>query len=208
MKLTDRTVADLLAAFRSSTPTPGGGSASALAGAIGASLLAMVAGLPRSRAATEEDVERLGAAGVRCAGLSNRLAALVDLDSEAYERVVSAYALPKETDEQKTARSGHIQEALRAATDAPLAVMRACRDAIEQGQVVAQLGSRNASSDVQVAMELLGAGFRGAGVNVEINLGSVKNDAYVEAVREEIARLSLEADKGVTSARARLGAAS
>ena len=70
MRLTDRSVRDLLQAFRSSEPTPGGGSASALAAATGASLLAMVAALPKSRAATEEDVERLTAAGARCVGFA------------------------------------------------------------------------------------------------------------------------------------------
>ena len=87
MKLTDTTVTDLLAAFRSPEPTPGGGSAAALAGAIGASLLAMVAGLPKSRAATAEDAARLKAAGERCAALAAELEALVDRDSEAYDLV-------------------------------------------------------------------------------------------------------------------------
>src|SRR5512141_18714 len=80
MKLTDKTVADLLAAFQSSDPTPGGGSAAALAGAIGASLLAMVAGLPKSRAATEEDAERLEAAAARCRELAAHLSDMVDRD--------------------------------------------------------------------------------------------------------------------------------
>ncbi len=203
MRLTDRSVRDLLQAFRSSEPTPGGGSASALAAAVGASLLSMVAGLPRSRAATGEDVERLAAAGSRCEGLAERLAAFVDRDSEAYELVVAAYRLPKGTDEEKAARSARIQEALRQATDTPLQVMRACAESIEQGDVVAQFGNLNASSDVQVGMELLGAGLRGARLNVEINLGSVKDEEYTGRVRGEVARLSLEAERGIEAARAR-----
>lgn len=206
MKLIDRPVASLLAAFRSSDPTPGGGSASALAGAIGASLLAMVAGLPRSKAATEEDVERLAAAGARCSSIADTLASLVDRDSNAYEEVVAAYRLPKTTDAEKAARSGTIQQALRHATDVPLQVMRACSQAIEQGEVVAQFGNPNAASDVQVGMELLGAGLRGARLNVEINLGSVKDTAYTDHLRGEIARLSLEAERGVAAARTRLTA--
>ena len=186
MKLTERRVDDLLQAFRSPDPTPGGGSAAALAGAIGASLLAMVAGLPKSRAATEEDVERLQAAGRRCAAIAGDLTTLVDRDSEAYDLVVGAYKQPKRTDEEKSARSAAIQQAMRAAIAAPLDVMRACAAAAEQGVVVAALGNPSASSDVRVGFELLGAGLRGAKLNVEINLGSVKDAAYVETVRRDV----------------------
>lgn len=186
MKLTERRVDDLLQAFRSPDPTPGGGSAAALAGAIGASLLAMVAGLPKSRAATEEDVERLQAAGRRCAAIAGDLTTLVDRDSEAYDLVVGAYRQPKGTDEEKAARSAAIQQAMRAAIAAPLDVMRACAAAAEQGVVVAALGNPSASSDVRVGFELLGAGLRGAKLNVEINLGSVKDAAYVETVRRDV----------------------
>ena len=186
MKLTERRVDDLLQAFRSPDPTPGGGSAAALAGALGASLLAMVAGLPKSRAATEEDVERLQAAGRRCAAIAGDLTTLVDRDSEAYDLVVGAYKQPKGTDEEKAARSAAIQKAMRAAIAAPLDVMRACAAAAEQGVVVAALGNPSASSDVRVGFELLGAGLRGAKLNVEINLGSVKDAAYVETVRRDV----------------------
>jgi len=186
VKLTERRVDDLLQAFRSPDPTPGGGSAAALAGALGASLLAMVAGLPKSRAATEEDAERLQAAGRRCAAIAGDLTTLVDRDSEAYDLVVGAYKQPKRTDEEKSARSAAIQQAMRAAIAAPLDVMRACAAAAEQGVVVAALGNPSASSDVRVGFELLGAGLRGAKLNVEINLGSVKDAAYVETVRREV----------------------
>ena len=186
MKLVERTVLDLLAAFRSSEPTPGGGSASALAGAVGASLFAMVAGLPKSRAATEEDAARLRAAASRCAELADHLAALVDRDSDAYDLVVSAYRRPKSTEEEKASRSAAIQDAMRAAIAAPLDVMRACAAAVEQGVVIATLGNPSASSDVQVALELLGAGVRGAKLNVEINLGSVKDQEYVSTIRGDV----------------------
>src|SRR5262245_27545435 len=101
MKLTDRSVASLLDAFRSPSPTPGGGSAAGLAGALGASLLGMVAGLPKSRAATEEDAQRLTAAGARCTALAAELETLVDRDSAAYDLVMGAYKQPKATDEEK-----------------------------------------------------------------------------------------------------------
>ena len=100
MKLTDGTVADLLAAFRSPDPTPGGGSASALAGAVGASLLAMVSALSKPKAVEDDDVLRLQVAGNRCRVLAEQLTALIDRDSEAYETVVAAYRLPKATDDE------------------------------------------------------------------------------------------------------------
>src|SRR5215831_3936456 len=103
MVLTKQTVESFLAAIRSSSPTPGGGSAAALAGAMGASLLAMVAGLPKS-AATAEDTERLKAAGARCTAIAGELEALVERDSEAYDSVLAAYKLPKGTEEEKAAR--------------------------------------------------------------------------------------------------------
>ena len=186
MTFTDRTVAQLLEAFASPEPTPGGGSAAALAGALGASLLAMVAGLPKSRAATAEDSARLAAAGARCRAIAADLTALVDRDSDAYQLVMDAYRQPKATDADKALRSAAIQEAMRAAIAAPLAVMRACAAAAEQGVVIAALGNPSASSDAAVAFELLGAGTRGAKLNVETNLGSIKDAAYAETVRGEV----------------------
>ena len=190
MKLTDLSVNDLLARFRSAEPTPGGGSAAALAGALGASLLAMVAGLPKSKAATEEDAQRLSAAGQRCAALAAELAGLVDQDSDAYDLVMRAYKLPKDSDADKAARSAAIQAAMRQAIATPLAVMRASAAAAEQAVVVAAMGNPSASSDVRVGLELLGAALRGARLHVEINLGSVKDADYVSTIRHEIARLS------------------
>jgi methenyltetrahydrofolate cyclohydrolase len=203
-RLTDLTLIDLLAAFRSPEPTPGGGSASAVSGAVGASLLAMVGGLSKSRAATEEDLERLAAARMQCAWLGDRLAVLVDRDSEAYEMVVAAYRLPKSTDEERQARTEAIQIAFRAAIDAPLDVMKACADAIEQGVIVAELGNRNASSDVEVGLELLLAGVRGGRLNVEINLGMLKDAGHVAIVGEESARIEAAARARVAQARAHL----
>lgn len=190
MKLTEQTVAEVLAAFRSPDPTPGGGSAAALAGAVGASLLTMVAALPKPKAGTDDEVARLRTAGQRCRVSAEKLAALVDRDSEAYETVLAAYRLPKATDEEKAERGGRIQHALRLAIEAPLDVMRACSEGLAQGHVVAALGNPNASSDVQVGFELLRAGLRGARLNVDINLPSLKDATYAEAVRIEAGRLA------------------
>jgi methenyltetrahydrofolate cyclohydrolase len=187
-KLTDRSLIDLLTAFRSPDPTPGGGSAAALAGAIGASLLTMVTQLPKPRAATQADVERLSAAGVRCSTLSEHLTELVNDDSAAYDEVMAAYRLPKSTEDEKPLRVAAIQRALRRATEVPLEVMRACAEALDEANAVSSLGNANAASDVKVSIELLRAGLRGAGYNVEINLEAIRDAEYVASARAEKAR--------------------
>src|SRR5262245_22996943 len=201
MTLGDKPLSTVLEEFRSSDPTPGGGSAAALAGAVGASLLAMVASLPKPRAESNAHVAGLRSAGEHCAAHVDRLATLVDRDTEAYEAVVAAYRMPKTSDAEKAARAAAVQAALRAATETPLDVMRECRTAIGHAVVVAELGNRNASSDVRVGLELLLAGLRGAGFNVEINLGSVKDAGYVESARHEAARLTAAAEESAAAAR-------
>ena len=186
MSLVTQSVSELLAAFRSASPTPGGGSAAALAAATGASLLAMVAGLPKSKAATEEDAQRLQTAGDRCSALALELERLVDTDSAAYELVMAAYKRPKATDADKAARAAAVQAAFREAIAAPLAVMRAAAAATEQGVVIAALGNPSAASDFEVGLELLDAALRGARLNVETNLGSVKDQEYVDRIRNEV----------------------
>jgi formiminotetrahydrofolate cyclodeaminase len=189
MKLRTIPLTTLLEAFRSPAPTPGGGSASALAGALGASLLVMVAELPNPRAATPQELRQLQEARERCRALAQRLEVLIDADSDAYDRVVAAYRLTKATDEDRERRSARIQEALTAATETPLDVMRACASALEAEPTLCALGNANAASDVGVARELLGAGLRGARLNVEINLERLKDSKYVARVREDVARM-------------------
>lgn len=184
MGLSDQRFFDLLRLFRSPHPTPGGGSASALSGAVGASLLAMVAALPKPRTATADETTRLTESGARCASISDRLAHLMDRDSEAYELVVAAFRLPKSSEQEKSARTARIQDALRVATEVPLEVMRTCAEAIQLAAAVARLGNRNASSDVRVGLELLAAGLRGARLNVQINLESITDADYIAKTRD------------------------
>jgi methenyltetrahydrofolate cyclohydrolase len=195
MNLSQLPFPELLRAFRSSEPTPGGGSAAALTGAVGASLLAMVAGLPKARVQGQDDAERLSAAGMRAAGLSDRLSKLIDADSEAYNLVLAAFRLPKGTEEDKRARSVRIQEALRAATETPLDVVRACEEGIQVAKVVATFGNRNAASDVRVALELLMAGLRGAKLNVDVNLGSLTDTAFAGTIGREAERCLADGER-------------
>ena len=188
--LVDRSFRDLLDAFSSTDPTPGGGSASAMASAVGASLLMMVAGMPKTRSGAPEEKDELARAASIVSGLRTRLTAAVDADTAAYDRVVAAYRLPKASADEQAARQQAIQAALRAATDVPLDVVRWSAQALEQAVVVARNGYRAAASDIGVAAALLQAGATGARLNVEINVGSVKDAAYVESVRGELQSLT------------------
>jgi formiminotetrahydrofolate cyclodeaminase len=200
MSLAQLPFTELLRAFQSQEPTPGGGSASALAGAVGASLLAMVAGLPKPRVQDPDQAQRLAAAGAGSAAISGHLSVLIDRDSDAYNLVVAAFRLPRTTDEEKQARTRQIQDALRIATQAPLDVMRECAGAMQLAGDVAALGNRNASSDVQVAVELLRAALRGAKLNVEANLASLTDDTFKVAVRGEVERLVVEGEQRAAAA--------
>ncbi len=196
MKLTSLTVSELLAAFRSAQPTPGGGSGAALAGAVGASLFAMVASLPKSQAASDADRWDLSAACDRCTGIATQLEALIDQDSDAYNLVVGAFRLPKGTEDEKAARSAAIQKAMIAATEAPLEVMRRCAEALAMAPLIQRLGNPNASSDTGAARELLRAALSGAQQNVEVNLSSVKDTEYVGRVRAEVESLTASGTAG------------
>jgi formiminotetrahydrofolate cyclodeaminase len=183
--LRDLAFRDLLAAFSSPDPTPGGGSASALSSAVGASLLMMVAALPKTRSGSDADRTALAAAADALAGIRDRLAAAIDDDTAAYDGVVAAYRLPKATAEEQTARKAAIQGALRAATDVPLEVMKQSARALEEATVVAAHGSKSASSDVGVAIALLMAGTTGANLNVDVNLKAIGDATYRGTVSDE-----------------------
>ena len=179
-------LAQLLDAFASNQPVPGGGSAAALAGAVGASLLIMVAGLPKTRHGTDEERSALTATAARLRPLRDELASLIDRDSEAYASVINAYRLPRSTHAEQTARRDAIDEAMRAATEAPLATIRACERAMREAEVIVSSGAASASSDVAVGIELLKTAARGAGMNVDTNLAAVKDDEYVQRVSQEL----------------------
>jgi formiminotetrahydrofolate cyclodeaminase len=195
MSLTDKSVRDLLSAFSSSDPTPGGGSAAALASAVGASLLLMVTGLPKTRSGSEEDRAALTAASAALADLRTTLTAAIDADTAAYDQVVAAYKMPKVSADEQSTRKTAIQQALRAATEVPLGVVRMSAAALEQAAIVAAHGHRAAGSDVGVGVALLRAGLRGARLNVEINIGSITDAGYASAVTAEITRLSESASR-------------
>ncbi len=205
MSLVEKSLRDLLAAFASSDPTPGGGSAAAAASAIGASLLMMVAGLPKTRTGSEAEKTTLTSAGIWLTRLQAQLTDAVDADTAAYDQVVAAYRQPKATPPEQASRKAAIQRALHAATDVPLNVMRLSAESLQHARAVAADAHRPAASDVGVAVALLMAGLQGARLNVETNIGALSDAAYKDAVAAEVDRLMRVGGESAEAARSSLG---
>ena len=197
-------LADLLDAFASNEPVPGGGSAAALAGAVGASLLIMVAGLPKTRTGAPEEAADLAEASARLRPLRDTLASLVERDSAAYTAVLEAMRLPKATDADREARRAAIEDAMRGAIDMPMDTMRACQQALRGAVIVANNGNTNASTDTGTAVLLLMAGLRGAALNVDVNLKSLSDAAFAKRVSAERDQLASDAEADARRATDRL----
>ena len=194
-------LADVMDAFSSTDPVPGGGSAAALAGAVGTSLLLMVAGIPKTKTGAPEETADLAEAAARLHPLRDQLLELVDRDSDAYTQVMAALRLRKETDAEKAARTEAIDRATRAATETPLDTMRACQQALRGAVIVASNGNRRTTSDVGVGVELLLAALRGARMNVDINLSTLDDGAYTARVKKEAEELRRDAEADADAAR-------
>ena len=169
----------------SNAPAPGGGSVSALVGSLACALAAMVGNLTLNKKkyeAVQEDMTRLV---TRATALMDTLRSLVDEDTEAFNRVMAAFALPKNTDSEKQARAAAIQQATIEATQTPLRVLRTCAQAVELVETARSMGNVNALSDTGVAAALLRAGAEGASLNIMINLGSITDQDLVDAIARE-----------------------
>ncbi len=201
-RLTDRPFRELLAAFASSAPTPGGGSAAALTASVAFALLTMVTRMPRTRTGTDDERTTLDRVSEETQRLGEHAVQLVDDDAASYEEVVAAYRLPKTTDDEKTARRAAIEAALRGAAEVPLDVMRACQAGLVSAIDVAKSGNPAAGSDVAVAVELLMAATRSAALNVRENLKSIREVGYVDGVGAEVERLEASAVELAKDARA------
>lgn len=178
-------MADFLDAVAAGTPTPGGGSVAALAGALGAALETMVANLTLGRqkyAAVEAEME---AVRTRAQALRTDLAGLVAQDSAAYEQVMAAYKLPKDVPE----REGAIQTAMRDAAEVPLTVAEKALAVIELAAIAASKGNTNATSDAVVGAYLARAAVDGAALNVRTNLTSMTDPVLVEDLRRRVTEI-------------------
>jgi len=196
-------------ALASSAPTPGGGCASALSGALGASLAAMVA---RATAASEKFADRadeMNEVVDEADGLRSELLGLVDADAAAFAQVMAAFRLPKETLQEQAARSQAIQAGYKAAVEPPMRVCTQSVRVLELALQVAEQGNPNAVSDAGVAALLAAAALDGGALNVEINLGSIEDEAFratqADRVRAAQAQGQALRDKALAAVRARLG---
>ena len=167
--LLDLPAGELLERFASSQPTPGGGSAAALAGALGAALAAMVCAMPKTRTGAAEERARLDAALGQGQQAGSRLRQLVDEDTAAYEAVLAAYRMPKGSEEEKAERKSAVDRAMERATAMPLETAKACVTVLDAAVEAAAHGNANALSDARTAGALALAGLLGAVENVRIN---------------------------------------
>lgn len=186
MALTKLTVQDFVEQLASANPTPGGGSASALAGAVAAGLVEMACNLTVGREKFRDVEEELKVVLARAGKLREQLLAAVDEDTDAYDKVSQAYKLPKATEEEKNARSAAIQEALKYATEVPLKVALASLEVSQLALIALEKSNPNVASDARVARVVADAAREGATANVEINLGSITDGDFVDKIRDEL----------------------
>ncbi|MEP6621163.1 MAG: glutamate formimidoyltransferase [bacterium] len=173
----------------SPSPTPGGGSVTAHAGALAAALAQMVAGLTAGRKKYVSVDAEMREIGIRAASLGNELGALVARDAAAYAIVSAAYKLPGETPEQQQEKAARIDDALMHAAEVPLETARACAAVAELACAVAERGNTNAASDAGVAALLADAGCAGAAYNVRINVASLSDKPRGAALTDEAKQL-------------------
>jgi len=177
----DQSIESFLDALASKSPTPGGGSAVAVLGAMGAALVSMVANLTIGKKNYEAVAEEMTVSLEAADQLRGRILGLVEADISAFDQVMAAYGLPKETEVEKATRSEAIQLGLKAATEVPLVCAELCREVILLSRSVAEKGNRNVISDAGVAVLSAHAGFRSAVLNVHVNTGTIRDEAFVAA---------------------------
>ena len=192
----------------SKEPVPGGGGASALAGALGMALGNMVGALTvgkKKYADVEEDIKRLME---EAQSLQDELLALIQKDAESFAPLAAAYGMPKETDSEKAEKARVLEEALKTACSAPLEIMEKCCRVIDLQKEFAEKGSALAVSDAGVGVIFAKAALQGAALNVFINTSSMKDREYAEAIdckaEEMLTEYTVAADTVYASVYSRL----
>jgi len=190
MSLRDLTLGSFGEALASSRPTPGGGSASALAGSLASALVAMVA---RTTAGSKKFADRaaqMESIAREADALRTDLLVLVDEDAAAFDQVMQAIRLPKTTAEEQAARAHALQDGYRAAIGPPMKVCDGAVRALELAVQVAEAGTPSAASDAGVAALLASAALEGGALNVRINQGSVTDQTYKDTLTARLQALS------------------
>jgi len=184
MELKQHKLNEFIDALASDAPSPGGGSASALAGAVGAALAAMVAGLTLGREKYKEHEELVLEVAARVEELQSELIDGIDKDAKAYNSVSAVFTMPKATDDEKTMRREAMQLALKAAVEPPFEIMTLGITALKCVEKLRGRSNVNAVSDLGVAALLLKSAIQGAWLNVLINLGGITDEKFVIVYRE------------------------
>jgi formiminotetrahydrofolate cyclodeaminase len=201
--LTSLPLADVLDRIAAPTPAPGGGAAAAIAGALGASVSAMVASLPRTRHNTPDERTRLDLTARELGAYRVALVRLADDDTVAVRALMAAARLPDATAADAETRRQALAAATRAATRVPLETSRLCAEALERTRDVAAAGARVATSDIFVAVGLLKAAADGAASNVRANIEGLADEAFV---RETTRQLTSTLDAVARAAHASMAA--
>lgn len=204
--LIDRTLAAFADELASNSPAPGGGSIAALSGALAAGLTSMVCRLTLGKKKYADVQDEIESILVRSEDVRARFTQLIDRDTDAFNAVMKAYGMPKESDEEKSARAAAVEASMKDAVRMPLDVMRCARELSELTARAKEIGNRNSVTDAGVAALMLQAACRGAAFNVKINLGSIADQEFVRETSRTLAeieastlRLSEETVKGVES---------
>ncbi|MBN1155102.1 glutamate formimidoyltransferase [candidate division KSB1 bacterium] len=175
------------------SPAPGGGSVSALAGALCSALASMVANLTVNKTGYEQQRDSMIDVAIRAQRLKDELLKSIDSDTDAFNRLMNAFRLPKKSEQEIEHRNEAIEEATKQAILVPLDVMKSSLDALELVKKIAEFGNKNAVSDAGVAALMGLSSVRGAGLNVEINLPPVKDESFKERVTDEMNSLIQQA---------------
>jgi methenyltetrahydrofolate cyclohydrolase len=187
--LTESTVSGFLDQLASNSPAPGGGSVAALSGALGTALTSMVCQLTIGKKKYVEVEGEMKSVLVKSEELRRSFSILIDQDTAAFNKVMEAFGLPKETGDQKALRSAAIQEATKEAAMVPLRAMKHVIDALALAKVVAEKGNANSASDAGVSALMLQAACEGAALNVQINLNGITDQEFVGWHNDEVASI-------------------
>ena len=170
----------------SKASTPGGGSAAAIMGAMGAALISMVANLTVGKKKYEDVEAEMQGFLEQSETVRTRLTGMIQADVDVFDKVMAAYGMARETEADKEQRSQAIQAALKEATDVPLACAQLCADVIELCRPVAEKGNINVISDAGVAVLAAHAALRSAALNVYINIGGIRDEEFVNDRRRKL----------------------
>jgi formiminotetrahydrofolate cyclodeaminase len=195
--LVDLRVREFIQEMKSESPAPGGGSASALAGALAAALGIMVANLTAGNARYAEAEDRIQELRIELECILKDLEQYVEEDAGAFNAVMAAFKLPKEGMEEKALRRDRIQSSMKNAAELPLFVAEACLRALTAAVALLQIGNRNAASDAAVAGRLAHAALWGAVYNVRINLGSITDDTFNRSKRARLAEILAQGEQHI-----------